>query len=416
MNAHYSLLLSYPVNHGDTHAARRDASITISFWTTFLRRSSMNSNSLPAEEASNQAAQPLIDVPPQDQFDDSTITIQADGNIATPRAGTDLPSFAAISMEYSIENDYFNAPSPNAVNIKVETDKFGNETPAPAASDSRMIHVLGLPDEVRSNSSPSQACHRTSPALPSLCKSIEHSPFSARKEEVVAKSDSISFEPSSDGKKPFILNSASDNFLISTLINTPTNPIAAANSSFDFVFGSGGGLHHTTNNGGDFHDYFSSFDFESLNGIFGTPGGAVGGIANDITQTHIQPLQHQQPPQPPVEAFPLPSYLQAHLDETYAASTLIFPKVKKNSNARDGNVFYQVTAYRHMSGSDPTLGFAHHDKENVDPCAPLLKKSRPNVKKAKALQPRSRPLPLRKRPLMEEDDNVTTSPLVERKH
>ncbi|KAL3780951.1 hypothetical protein HJC23_000838 [Cyclotella cryptica] len=105
---------------------------------------------------------------------------------------------------------------------------------------------------------------------------------------------------------------------------------------------------------------------------------------------------------------PLPSYLQAHLDETYAASTLIFPKVKKNSNARDGNVFYQVTAYRHMSGSDPTLGFAHHDKENVDPCAPLLKKSRPNVKKAKALQPRSRPLPLRKRPLMEEDDNVCT--------
>lgn len=118
---------------------------------------------------------------------------------------------------------------------------------------------------------------------------------------------------------------------------------------------------------------------------------------------------------PPPIFSPLPSYLQAHLDETYAASTLIFPKVKNNAKTRDGNVFYQVTAYRHMSGNHSAAGYAQHDKENVDPCAPLLKKSCAKYKKAKALQPRSRPLPLRKRPLMEEDENGTTSLLVERK-
>lgn len=265
----------------------------------------MKPNSLSTEEAPNHTAQPLIDVPPQDQFDgghrDSATTLQADANIATPRAWTDLPSSIAISMEYSTQNDNFNVPSPNAVNVKVETDDFGNATPAPAATDSRMLHCLALPDEVRSNSSPSQSYQHTPPALPSLEKSAEQIFFSNHKAKVAATSESTSFEPSSDCKKPSISNSASDNFLASTLVNTPTNPIAASSSDFEFVFGSGGVLHPATNNVGDFHDYFSSFDFESLNGIFGTPGGAIG--ANDVVQTHFHPLQHQQQPQPPVEAL-----------------------------------------------------------------------------------------------------------------
>lgn len=68
-----------------------------------------------------------------------------------------------------------------------------------------------------------------------------------------------------------------------------------------------------------------------------------------------------------------------------------------------------------MSGTYSAVGYSQHDKENVDPCAPLLKKSRTIDMAAKTLKTRSRPLPLRKRPLMEEDDTGTTSPLVERK-
>ena len=37
---------------------------------------------------------------------------------------------------------------------------------------------------------------------------------------------------------------------------------------------------------------------------------------------------------------PLPHYLQAQLDESYAASTLIFPNGKEN-NGTDGNLFFQ---------------------------------------------------------------------------
>ena len=287
----------------------RDTVLTISFSDrhTIINRSSMNSNSQSTEEASNQIAQPLDDIPPQDQFDggrhDSAMTLQADGDIATPPTGTDLPASIAISMEYSTENDNFSVPSPNAVNIKVQRDEFGNATPAPAANDSRMLHFLALQDEVRSNSSPSQSYQHAPPALPSLETSADQKSFSAHKEKVAAKSESTSFDHSSDCKMPSISHSASDNFLASTLVNTPTNPIAAASSDFEFVFGSGGGLNHTSINGGDFHDYFSSFDFESLNGIFGTPGGAIGGNANDVVQTHFHPLQHQQQPQPPVEAL-----------------------------------------------------------------------------------------------------------------
>jgi hypothetical protein len=38
---------------------------------------------------------------------------------------------------------------------------------------------------------------------------------------------------------------------------------------------------------------------------------------------------------------PLPSYLQAQLDETYTASTLVFPSNGNNANGSDGNVFFQ---------------------------------------------------------------------------
>ena len=42
----------------------------------------------------------------------------------------------------------------------------------------------------------------------------------------------------------------------------------------------------------------------------------------------------------PLSISPLPSYIQANLDETYAASTLVFPN--GNDDGADGNVFYQV--------------------------------------------------------------------------
>lgn len=50
---------------------------------------------------------------------------------------------------------------------------------------------------------------------------------------------------------------------------------------------------------------------------------------------------------------PLPSYLQANLDETYAASTLVFPN--GNDNGADGSVFYQVCSLRIVAMQDVSL-------------------------------------------------------------
>ena len=128
-----------------------------------------------------------------------------------------------------------------------------------------------------------------------------------------------------------------------------------------------------------------------------------------------------------VDQFALPPYLQAHLDETYAASTLIFPNNPQDHDARSGNVVFQVTAYRPRSSAPGTTppaicrsseresraNYNDENKENVNPAAVAVNRPNQNCKaaataaaaaaaassKSKSTRNKPRPLPLRKRPL-----------------
>ncbi|KAL3808518.1 hypothetical protein ACHAXA_008339 [Cyclostephanos tholiformis] len=150
------------------------------------------------------------------------------------------------------------------------------------------------------------------------------------------------------------------------------------------------------------------------------------------------------------DAFQLPGILQAHLDETYAASSLILEQIQNAEHenaggivARTGQVFFQVTAYRPRSvGSDisapgttpPTVSFRsassprcgggsaiEFDSESVVRGKTFEKlsyltdqpASSQNSNKKTTVTARSRPLPLRKRKLKvytDSDDEKYTSP------
>lgn len=147
----------------------------------------------------------------------------------------------------------------------------------------------------------------------------------------------------------------------------------------------------------------------------------------DVSQFYMYPTQ---------DAFPLPSILQAHLDETYAASTLILEQVRNADQegtggiyANNGQVFFQVTAYRPRNGggdisapgtTPPAVAFLsasslrcgggtaiEFDSENVGRGKTLEQLSHlpdqpatsHNTKKKTNTTARPRPLPLRKRKL-----------------
>jgi hypothetical protein len=168
------------------------------------------------------------------------------------------------------------------------------------------------------------------------------------------------------------------------------------------------------------------------NGGSGMYGGSAmtetrcGGL--DMSQFFMYPTQ---------DAFPLPSILQAHLDETYTASTLVLEQIRNadregagGTTANNGQVFFQVTAYRPRGGggdisapgtTPPAVAFRSasipryreggtdidFDSDNVgrgktlDQLSHLPNQSTAsqNSKKKPNATTRPRPLPLRKRKL-----------------
>ena len=140
---------------------------------------------------------------------------------------------------------------------------------------------------------------------------------------------------------------------------------------------------------------------------------------------------------PTQDSFPLPSILQAHLDETYAASTLVLEQIRNDdregtggATANTGQVFFQVTAYRPRGGggdmsapgtTPPAVAFRSasspryreggtdidFDSDNVGRGKTLEQLSHlpnqsaasHNSKKKTNATTRPRPLPLRKRKL-----------------
>ncbi|KAL3765873.1 hypothetical protein ACHAW5_002106 [Stephanodiscus triporus] len=151
----------------------------------------------------------------------------------------------------------------------------------------------------------------------------------------------------------------------------------------------------------------------------------------DMSQFYMYPTQ---------DAFPLPSILQAHLDETYAASTLILEQVRNAGREgtggiyeNNGQVFFQVTAYRPRNGggdisapgtTPPAVAFLSApslrcgggtaievDSENVGGGKTTSHKT----KKKTNITARPRPLPLRKRKLKvySDSDDEEYKPLTE---
>ena len=145
------------------------------------------------------------------------------------------------------------------------------------------------------------------------------------------------------------------------------------------------------------------------------------------------------------DAFQLPAILQAHLDETFAASTLILEQIRHEDAgglaANSGHVFFQVTGYRPRSvGSDisapgttpPAVAFRsalsprcgggiEFDSDNdvrgktLENLSHLTNQpaTSQNSKKKTTATVRSRPLPLRKRKLKsstDPDDEEYTQP------
>lgn len=124
-----------------------------------------------------------------------------------------------------------------------------------------------------------------------------------------------------------------------------------------------------------------------------TPGGWM-----DVGQFSRYPMP---------DAFSLPPYVQAHLDETYAASTVVFPPDRGGDGnvSHHGNVFFQVTAYR--PGSDgrsapgntpPAVAGPPRGKALAQQQPGGLPANKPAAKR-KGGRARPRPLPLRKRKL-----------------
>ncbi len=162
----------------------------------------------------------------------------------------------------------------------------------------------------------------------------------------------------------------------------------------------------------------------------------------DMSQFFLYPTQ---------DAFPLPSILQAHLDETFAASTLVLEKIRNadqegdgGTSVNNGQVFFQVTAYLPRSGggnmsapgtTPPAVAFRSASSPNYREGGTAIDFDSENVGRGKSLeqlwhlpdQPadsqnrkknsnamaRPRPLPLRKRKLKvyaDSDDEEYTSP------
>ncbi len=75
--------------------------------------------------------------------------------------------------------------------------------------------------------------------------------------------------------------------------------------------------------------------------------------AFDLSQ--FAAAQQQQNPSMMPDPYSLPPFLQGYLDETYAASTIVFPRHPSNSDDADGggirdDVYLQVMAYRRNGG------------------------------------------------------------------
>ena len=159
----------------------------------------------------------------------------------------------------------------------------------------------------------------------------------------------------------------------------------------------------------------------------------------DMSQFFIYPTQ---------DAFPLPSILQAHLDETFVASTLVLEQIRNadregagGTTANNGQVFFQVTAYRPRGGggvisapgtTPPAVSASSpryreggtdidFDIDNVGRGKTLEQLSHlpnqsaasQNSKKKTNATARPRPLPLRKRKLKvyaDSDDEEYTAP------
>mmetsp|Transcript_4969 Transcript_4969/g.10214 ORF Transcript_4969/g.10214 Transcript_4969/m.10214 type:complete len:627 (-) Transcript_4969:21-1901(-) len=131
----------------------------------------------------------------------------------------------------------------------------------------------------------------------------------------------------------------------------------------------------------------------------------VGGV--DTTQYDI------------IDQFPLPPTFQAHLDETYAASTYAYLQNPEERDGRTSNLLFQVTAYRpkvSAPGSTPpsisrSSRFGDcNGKENDEPAPGNFAKRRANTAssyRSKTAKNKARPLPLRKRPLELNIDSPT---------
>ncbi|KAL7470897.1 hypothetical protein ACHAXS_011187 [Conticribra weissflogii] len=133
----------------------------------------------------------------------------------------------------------------------------------------------------------------------------------------------------------------------------------------------------------------------------------VGGV--DTTQYDI------------IDQFPLPPTFQAHLDETYAASTYAYLQNPEERDGRTSNLLFQVTAYRpkvSAPGSTPpsiSRSSKYGDcngKENDQPASENFASRRAKTAasyKSKTAKNKARPLPLRKRPLELNIDSPTRS-------
>lgn len=157
----------------------------------------------------------------------------------------------------SATSDFSNVDSSD---VKIEMNDVDNETPAAPSADSVLPEAVG--------SSPLFADSKSA-AQPSPATGLRSSP--------------------------------SDNFLSAVLgPNTPTNPSGAF-----LNFGS------ATSNRIEYNFNFSGFDFESLNGMFGTPAGAAsvdgasgaaGGTNGAAFPVNVQQRQVPQP-QPSMDAL-----------------------------------------------------------------------------------------------------------------
>ena len=212
----------------------------------------------------------------------------------------------------------------------------------------------------------------------------------------------------------FSFYKGSDGFLSDALVETP-NPVASTNS-MDFnsfgheVHASVPALPNYAHC--DLHAYGDFSDHETYT--------ASGNI--DMTQYLVR------------DAFALPPYLQAYLDETHAASNVLIQNNDKERDGRDGNVFFQVTSCRQKistpgrtppavcgSSGDKSFGddSVDSDKENmIRAVANNSKKQAKSVaSKSKKISTKSkaRPLPLRKRPIQEKENESEESTPVQKK-